>query len=177
MSDWEFLQDDENFEQLEITSAQTPSPAPKKAGPSLKARAIDLLSRREHSRVELRRKLLRHAEDPDQVDSLLDELAQQNWQSDERFVRSHLNRRANKFGTYRLLQELRQHGVDESHIQAAQTDLKETEFERAYDIWERKFGQAPTDQKAYAKQYRFMANRGFGSGVLRRILERFNDTL
>lgn len=61
-------------------------------------------------------------------------------------------------------------------VAAVQADLKETEFERAYDIWERKFGQAPTDQKAYAKQYRFMANRGFGSGVLRRILERFNDS-
>jgi len=49
--------------------------------PSLKARALALLSRREYSRLELARKLAPHAQDRDALEALLDELAQQKWLS------------------------------------------------------------------------------------------------
>lgn len=168
---------DDDFEQLvpkePKNTSGTTSPARK--GPSLKARAIDFLSRREHSRLELRRKLQRHSDDFNEIDALLDELQKENWQSEERYAQSLINRRAYKFGTARLIQELRQNGVDDIHIEAVREQLKDSEFERALEVWERKFGMAPEDRKAYAKQHRFMASRGFSSDQLRRILDRLND--
>lgn len=161
----------EDFEQLD-DSAAVPV---KKQGPSLKARAIDFLSRREHSRVELQRKLQRHSDDPQVIEQLLNELEAQNWLSNERFAHSFLNRRAHKFGTRRLLQELRQQGIDSHHIDHMREQLQDTEFDRAYEVWERKFGHLPADQKSYAKQYRFMASRGFSPTLLRKILDHFKN--
>ncbi|MEG2034627.1 MAG: recombination regulator RecX, partial [Janthinobacterium sp.] len=55
---------------------------------SLKGRALRFLSMREHSRMELRRKLQRHAQEGDDVEALLDSLEQANWLSQERFSES-----------------------------------------------------------------------------------------
>ncbi len=163
----------EGFEQLDPTPE---APSPKK-GPSLKARAIDFLSRREHSRLELQRKLQRHCDDMTLIQQLLDELEAQNWLNNERFVQSYVNRRAHKLGQRRVLQELRQQGVETHHLEQVREQLQDSEFDRAYEVWERKFGALPTDQKSYAKQHRFMASRGFSPDFLRKILDRFKDNV
>src|SRR5690606_4254573 len=75
----------------------------KRPGPSLKARAVAILSRREHSRQELKQKLAIYADESDDVDSLLDELVRENWQSDERFAQSLVNRRVDRKGTQLIL--------------------------------------------------------------------------
>ena len=74
---------------------------------SLKARALGYLSRREHSRAELRRKLAQHAESAEEVDALLDWLERENWLSNARFAESVVHRRAGRYGTARLMQELK----------------------------------------------------------------------
>ncbi|WP_269901999.1 recombination regulator RecX [Paenalcaligenes faecalis] len=171
---------DEEFEQLEFESLETDAglTAPTvRRGPSLKARAVDFLSRREHSRAELKRKLQRHCESESEIDALLTDLEKENWLSDERFAHSLVNRRAYKFGARRVLQELRQNGVPDEHISTVLEQLQDTEYDRALEVWQRKFGSAPADQKAYAKQYRFMASRGFSPDLLHRILDRLNDSL
>lgn len=167
----EFDFDDDEFEQLASASTTVTK------GPSLKARAIDFLSRREHSRLELSRKLQRHSQDLDEIAAVLDELQQKNWQSDQRYAQSLINRKAHKLGVLRVLQELRQNGVNDEHIDSVREQLKDTEYERALEVWERKFNFAPPDQKAYAKQYRFMVSRGFSPSLLRRILDHFNNSL
>lgn len=162
----------EDFEQLD-TKAEKPT---QRKGPSLKARAIDFLSRREHSRLELQRKLQRHSDDPVLIESLLDELESQNWLCNERFAQSLLNRRAHKYGNRRIFQELQQQGVGEQQLEKIRDQLIDSEFERAQEVWSRKFGLLPTDQKMYAKQFRFMASRGFNPGLLRKILDRFQES-
>lgn len=144
--------------------------AQRPVGPSLKARAIGFLSRREHSRRELARKLAPHAPDNETLQSLLDDLARENWQSDERFAHSLVNRRAERQGLQRIAQELHQHGIDAGIISAIESQLHGTEAERARDVWDRKFGSRPTDAKGYAKQYRFMISRGFSADCVRRII-------
>ena len=144
--------------------------APKKSGPSLKARAIGYLSRREHSRQELGRKLQRFSEDPQEIESLLNQLEKENWLSNERFAQSLLNRRAARQGSSRILNELRQHGVSDAAISDIGRQLHHTELDRARAVWEKKFGQLPQDSKAYARQYRFLATRGFAPECVRRIL-------
>lgn len=142
----------------------------KRPGPSLKARAINILSRREHSRLELHQKLAPHADDPDDLEHLLDELERQKWLSTERFAHSLVHRRAASRGTQRIVQELRQHGVSDDQLTELSQQLHDSEADRAREVWERKFGAAPTTQKEYARQYRFLASRGFSSDSVRRLL-------
>lgn len=137
---------------------------------SLKARAIGLLSRREHSRSELRRKLAAHAEDPLQLESLLNELEQGNWLSEERFAENLVHRRAPRHGVRRIMQELRQHQLPQDSLAELEARLRDTELERARAVWSKRFSSAPTESKEYARQLRYMAARGFTAESLRRIL-------
>ncbi len=145
-------------------------PSSKRKGPSLKVRAIAMLSRREHSRQELKRKLAPHAEESDDVDALLDELARGNWQSDARFAQSLVNRRAGRQGTQAIVRELGRHGLAGDAVAQLSGALTDTELERARAVWEKKFGVLPADARDYARQYRFLASRGFSSDSVRRIL-------
>lgn len=163
---------------------------------SLKARAMQWLALREHSRIELRRKLLaalrrreRDAAAPDadpaaatapaldpaaEVDALLDWLAAHRYLSEERFVESRVHARAARFGSRRITQELGQHGVALDAKTAAQ--LKATELDRARTVWLRKFGaEPPSDMAARAKQMRFLAGRGFAPEVIRRVVRGDRD--
>lgn len=144
--------------------------APKASGPSLKARAIGFLSRREHSRRELARKLAPHAPDSDALERLLDDLERENWLSDQRFVQSLIHRKSMRQGTLRIIQELRQHGIADHYISQAEHQLRDSETQRAQDVWEKKFGTPPDSPKDYARQYRFMMSRGFSPDCVRRIL-------
>lgn len=158
----------DDFETLATTDIEVGRP--KKAGPSLKARAIAILSRREHSRLELQRKLAPHANDPQELEQVLNDLERENWLSNQRFAQSLVNRRASRHGSSRIVQELRQHGLADDAIADLNQQLRSTEIERARVVWEKKFGQAPVDAKSYAKQFRFLASRGFSAECLRRIL-------
>ncbi|HUH59447.1 MAG TPA: recombination regulator RecX [Candidimonas sp.] len=145
----------------------------KKKGPSLKARAIAILSRRENSRMELERKLAPHADDPTQLQQVLNDLERENWLSNERFAQNLVHRRAPRQGTSRIVQELRQHGLGDEAVAALSQGLRGTEVERARAVWEKKFGRPPVDAKDYARQFRFLASRGFSAECLRRILGDF----
>lgn len=164
------MMDDEPFESDPDEFASRLAGSHKASGPSLKARAIDFLSRREHSRVELQRKLQRHTDDLDAIESLLDDLERERWLSDERFAHSLINRKAHKLGSRRIAQELRQNGVDSDTVNLITESLRDTEFDRAFEVWDRKFGSAPADQKEYARQCRFILSRGFSSDVFNKIL-------
>lgn len=153
------------------------APAPQR---SLKARALQWLAQREHSRAELRRKLLPHARalaalgddagaDPAaEVDTLLDWLQANRHLSEGRFVESRIHTRAARYGNRRIAQELAQHGVA-LDAQAA-GELAASELGRAREVWARKFGCAPADAAGRARQARFLTGRGFGAEVVRRVL-------
>jgi regulatory protein len=160
--------DDDEFE----TFPDAAPSASARSGPTLKARAIAFLSRREYSRRELQRKLAPLTHEPDELESLLDTLERENWLSNERFAQSLVNRRAPRQGTQRIVQELRQHGLADAVVQEVQQRLQDTETQRALQVWEKKFGQPPRDPKDYARQFRFMASRGFSTELVRRLLGR-----
>lgn len=128
---------------------------------SLKGRALRFLSMREHSRMELRRKLQRHAQEGDDVEALLDSLEQANWLSQERFSESLIHRRAARFGNSRIMAELQSHGINGEALQELKAGLVEGEVERACEVWRRKFGQVAEDAVQRSKQMRFLLQRGF----------------
>jgi regulatory protein len=152
---------------------------------SLKARALQWLAQREHSRLELRRKLITVArrrdadldDPPDpaaEVDALLDLLVGERHLSDARFVESRVHARSARFGNRRILHELAQHGAAPDAATAEQLHASETARARA--VWLRKFGSAPpADAAARARQMRFLAGRGFSAEVVRRVVNGNED--
>lgn len=141
-------------------------------GLSLKARAVGLLSRREHSRFELEKKLSPFADSQEELARVLDELSKTGWQSDERYTQGWLHRKASLHGAARIVQDLRQHGVSADQIAEAQEQLKLTELSRARAVWQKKFAEAPQpgNNAEYARQGRFLLSRGFSSDVVRKVL-------
>lgn len=149
---------------------------PARKGLSLKARAVGYLSRREHARSELARKLRPYAEDLDEIEAVLDVLQREGWLSNERFAQSLVHRRAPRHGTARVVQELRQHGLDDAQVAELREQLRATEYERAQAAWRKRFGgERPVDRADYARQARFLAGRGFAHDVIRRILGESDD--
>ncbi len=134
---------------------------------SLKARALRYLSAREHSRIELSRKLARHAQETDNVEQLLDALEAAKLLSQSRFCDSLINRRAKRFGNSRILAELQSHGIAGDALADVKAGLADGEIARACDVWQRKFGAVATDQAARAKQMRFLQQRGFSHRAIR----------
>jgi regulatory protein len=128
--------------------------------PSLKGRALRLLSGREHSRAELERKLQRFEEEPGSLGAALDDLQAKGFISEQRVVESVLNRRSAKLGAQRIRQELQGKGLA-----------------RAQAVWLKKFGAAPEDAAAAARQMRFLAARGFSGDAIRRVVKGCADDM
>lgn len=149
-------------------------PAPKL---SLKARALRYLSMREHSRMELVRKLSRYAEEGDDIEALLDWLETSNFLSQERFSESLVHRRAARFGNNRILSELQSHGIEGETLSAIKDDLKEHEESRAHEILVKKFAKGSENAAERAKQMRFLQQRGFSHASIRAAVQRLEKEL
>lgn len=134
---------------------------------SLKGRALRYLSMREHSRIELARKLARYAQDGDDVEKLLDTLETANFLSQTRFSEALIHRRAARFGNNRILSELKMHGVIGEQLSTIKRTLASDEVARARAVWLRKFGQPAADAAQRAKQIRFLLQRGFSQQAIR----------
>ena len=139
--------------------------------PSLKGRALRLLSQREHSRAELERKLAPHEEVPGELAKALDELQARDFINDGRAINSLVNRRAGKLGSARIKQELALKGLSGEAVAEALAGLKDTEFSRAQAVWRKKFDSLPTDPETRAKHMRFLITRGFNAEVVRRVVK------
>jgi regulatory protein len=137
---------------------------------SLKGRALRLLGGREHSRAELQRKLAPHEQEAGQLQRVLDELQAKGFIRDERVAESVLHRRAGKLGAGRIRQELQAKGLDAELVSQAMQQLRGTELDRAREVWRRKFAAPPQDATERARQSRFLAARGFGGEIIRRVL-------
>lgn len=142
---------------------------------SLKGRALRLLAGREHSRAELEKKLAPHEQEPGELQRALDELQAKGFISEQRVVESVIHRRADRLGTGRVKQELQAKGVSAEAVAEAVDRLRGTETERAREVWRKKFGEPAADPAGRAKQMRFLASRGFGAEVIRRVVRGADD--
>lgn len=136
---------------------------------ALRVRALKCLTRREHSRAELRAKLAAHADSEEQLDSLLDALQAERLLSDQRYASQRVAARAGRFGNTRLRQELRTQGVGDEDIAAA-VETGGDEAGRCRTVWQKKFGHLPASPEERAKQMRFLQYRGFSSEAIRCVL-------
>ncbi len=143
----------------------------------LEMRALRYLAQREYSRRELEQKLSIHARSsaPEALSSVLDKLEQNGFLSAERVVEQIIRTRRSRFGSQRIVHELKEKGIDEHLIHSVLPSLKETELEAAFKIWQKKFGELPGTREERGKQMRFMMSRGFSMEVIQRVLSQANE--
>ena len=151
---------------------------PKQQAPSLMGRALRYLSRREHSRQELRKKLLPYAESDIELDELMTKLEAQSWLSDERFAESLVRRKSERYGSLKIVEELKQQGIEGDSLFEIKERLKVSDAMRAWELWQRKFDSTITkDPKEKAKQMRYLVSKGFPLSVVIKIIDgRFSPT-
>ena len=136
--------------------------------------AIDLLSRREHSRLELKRKLqIKEFSAEVDLEALLDGLEDDNCLSNERYAESFVRSRILKGqGELKIRSQLLQRGVNMSMADRAIAEADVNWWELAEQQRIKRFGEAlPTTLQAKLKQVRFLAARGFPSHIVREITQ------
>ena len=134
----------------------------------LKVRALRHLTRREHSRAELARKLAPHAESPQALELLLAELAQRKQLSDERYAETRAHWLSRKYGAAKIRHDLKAHGVADAVIARVST---EGDLEKAKAILARKYREPAATREEKAKRARFLQSRGFSYDVIRRLID------
>lgn len=146
------------------------------------SRAMRLLSQRDHSEAELRRKLAappfmanarfssksptelpEEPVDPAIIEQVISYCYQHNWLDDRRFANSFIASRSRKgYGAQRIRSELMQKGVDKEIVQDALAECEIDWCEQAREIALRKFGDPlPVEWKEKAKVLRYLLYRGF----------------
>ena len=142
-----------------------------KTEPSLHARAMRFLARREHSREELRRKLAPKVVEGEDLEAVLDDLAARGWLSDARFAEHTARAKARRYGPIKLVNYLKSRGVDDEAIAAGIRAAGDDGTARMETIWKTRFRQAPGDERERARQVRFLQGRGFALEEILRFLK------
>ena len=143
-----------------------------KANQDLERAALRLLSSREHSRLELQRKLKSRAIQTDQLERLLDCLAEQGVQSDQRYTREYISFRQRRgFGPVRIRMELTERGVAVALVEQC-LDPDDARWDQLLlTAAKGKFGVNPPDDfSEWTRRARFLEYRGFTSAHIYRLL-------
>ncbi len=136
-------------------------------------RAMDLLARREHSRLELQRKRLARAFVPNLVEDILDTLQADGLLDEGRFLESFIRSRVGKGqGPTRIQAGLNQCGIDRSRVQAWLHGAEVDWPSLAAGVREKRFGPGrPQSFKERARQTKYLQYRGFDIEQINAALE------
>ncbi|MCU7907196.1 MAG: recombination regulator RecX [Candidatus Thiodiazotropha sp. (ex Epidulcina cf. delphinae)] len=131
-----------------------------------------MLTAREHSWRELRKKLQSRGFDEQTIDAVLRGLSESGLQSDDRFTESFIAGRVSRgSGPLRIRAELHERGVDEALIETHLADFAEAWPELLLLAHDAKYGkQRAGDRKELAKRARFLTYRGFPGELIRDLL-------
>lgn len=133
---------------------------------AIRDNAFRLLTRREQSRAELARKLKQKQWPPAAVDAVVADMEAKGWQSDERFTTSFVRDKVlQKQGRLKIMaQATQQKGVSSELVEQALEALEVDWFELCAEVRQSKFGDRPPQtEKEWARQVRFLQQRGFSS--------------
>lgn len=137
--------------------------------PTPTQRAIGLLTRREHSRKELARKLVARGVESEDAQAAVERLAHDGWQDDGRFAESLVRARVSSgHGPIRIRAELATHGLDRDAVAAALETFEGDWPELARDLVRRRYGAAIADDPALRRKAAdFLIRRGFDGDSVR----------
>ena len=141
--------------------------------PNLRKICMDLLAYREHSRLELRNKLLLREFEPESIEPILDSLVRDNLLNDQRFAEAYTRMRARRgFGSIRIKQELNERGIANELITNAIRSTELDWWQLAAEQKQKKFGTVVAkDFPERAKQMCFLQYRGFDNEQIRFAVE------
>jgi regulatory protein len=139
------------------------------------AMAMRFLGRREHARQELLRKLTQRGVDEALAGRVIDDLAEQNLQSELRYAEAHARQRVGRgYGASRIRMELRGKGIDDALIGTVIEPFEEDWYTLALD-WARRKHRGALDEKARARLYRGGMNRGFTHDQVMRAIDQLRS--
>ena len=140
--------------------------------------AVRLLARREHSRVELRDKLIRRGHREDLVEHALVKLVEQDYVSDSSYVEVCVRSRLQKGdGPLKIRAYLQSHGIGNELIDDHLSSEDDFWLKRALATDQKcrtrhRFSpEDATSQRAKAIRARFLKNRGYPASLIARVLE------
>jgi len=137
------------------------------------ASAVRMLAGREHSRHEIKNKLLNKGHDLAAIEEVIEQCIQDKYLSETRFTETFVSSKINRgTGPIKIKMELQQRGVDESLIDEYLDFNKPEWFEHAVEVRCKRFGkQLPYDINDKAKQIRFLQQRGFTQAQIMSVLD------
>ncbi|MFN4053416.1 MAG: regulatory protein RecX [Alishewanella aestuarii] len=134
--------------------------------------AIGWLSRREHSRAELKQKLLQKGASVAEAETVLEWCQQQGYQNEQRFLEMLLRSRCRQgYGYQYILQEARQHQITATELSALAEQLEIDWWALAEAAYQKKFAdKAIADYQDKMKRMAYLQRRGFSSEQIRAVL-------
>jgi len=140
---------------------------------SAKSVAVRLLSRREHSALEIRDKLVKREFDDKEITQAIADLIEGDWLSDERFAEAYIRMRQIKgFGPIRISIELNERGVDESIVEACLNARDTLWAQSLVEQYKKKYkNKAVEDYSDKAKRIRFLQYRGFALDAIYQVVK------
>ena len=137
--------------------------------PTPTQRALSLLTRREHSRLELTRKLTARGVEAEAAEAAVEKLGQAGWQDDARFAESLVRTRAGAgYGPVRIHAELRTHRLAAEVVEAAMAGHEGDWTASARDLVSRRFGgDVGDDPVRRRKAAELLYRRGFSGDQVR----------
>jgi regulatory protein len=140
------------------------------AKPSLREQAIRFLARREYARSELEQRLVAKGGERDAIRAVLDALAAEGYLSDVRYARAVVAQKSGSQSRRGIVASLKAKGVGREDIDlaVAESELDDDAALRA--LWQRRFGELPADERAKARQVRFLQARGFALSAILKLL-------
>ena len=129
-----------------------------------------LVARREHTRLELTKKLVVRGFDPDDVDTLLNDFEEKGWLDERRYIDIFLRVKRCRYGIQKLIRELEVRGISRDLIDEFRPRIQSGELNAARGVWQKRFGVQPRNSTELAKQIRFMQSRGFEQEVIKSVV-------
>lgn len=137
----------------------------------IKEFCLRLLTRREHSRLELIDKSVLKGFDRTESEKVIDQLTLEGWQSDQRFAESYARYRIKKgFGPVKITQELRLRGIFDFDLEPVVLELSDGWMDLIQQLYKRKYlDEGPLSPKEWVKRNRFLQQRGFTHEMIKTV--------
>lgn len=145
--------------------------------PDPRQKAMELLSRREHSRLELIQKLVARGFEPEVAEQVVEDMATRGWQDDARYAEIMARHRMmSGHGPVRIRADLKQHGIGSEMIEAALAACETDWAVLATEVLQRRFGtERPADRKEIARRGAFLQRRGFDLDAIRHAMAQIDS--